>query len=103
LGQAAGLSEVDMHLLMNHSVKGANVNEGYITRSKLLNNHLRSAQQRLSDLIIGAATAPSKPGSQKQRVWPRLPARRIGDDALDPLPSDPRLGVPLAPRTRVVN
>jgi hypothetical protein len=98
LGQAAGLSGVDMHLLMNHSVKGVNVNEGYITRSKLLNDHLRSAQQRLSDHIIAAGTAPSKDGSPRQRAWPLLPARRIGDEILDPTLPDPRLGVPLGPR-----
>jgi hypothetical protein len=98
LGQAAGLSEVDMHLLMNHSVKG--VNEGYITRSKLLNDHLRSAQQRLSDHIIAAGTAPPKDGGPRERAWPLLPARKIGDDILDPTPPDPRLGVPLGPRQR---
>jgi hypothetical protein len=87
-----------MHLLMNHSVKGVNVNEGYITRSKLLNDHLRSAQQRLSDHIIAAGTAPSKDGSPRERAWPLLPARRIGDEILDPTLPDPRLGVPLGPR-----
>ena len=41
LGQAAGLSEIDMYLLMNHSVPG--VNAGYITRAKLLGDHSRTA------------------------------------------------------------
>lgn len=100
LGQAAGLAGVDMHLLMNHSVKGVNVNEGYITRSKLLNDHLRSAQQRLSDHIIAAGTAAPKDGSARERAWPLLPARRIGDEVLDPTPPDPRLGVPIGPRKR---
>jgi integrase len=100
LGQAAGLSPVDMHLLMNHSVKGVNVNEGYITRSKLLNDHLRSAQQRLSDHIIAAGTVASKDGSPRERAWPRLAARRIGDEVFDPTPPDPRLGVLLGPRRR---
>jgi hypothetical protein len=45
LGQAAGLSEIDMHLLMNHSVPG--VNAGYITRAKLLGDHPRAAQEGL--------------------------------------------------------
>jgi integrase len=93
LGQAAGLSDVDMHLLMNHSVKGVNVNEGYITRSKLLNDHLRSAQQRLSDHIIAAGTAPARDESPRDRVWPLLASRRIGDEALDPTPPDRRVGV----------
>jgi len=96
LGQAAGLSPVDMHLLMNHSVKG--VNEGYITRSKLLNDHLRASQQTLSDFIIKSGTAPPKDGSKRERVWPLLAARRIGDDQLDPTPPDPREGKALGPR-----
>jgi integrase len=96
LGQAAGLSPVDMHLLMNHSVKG--VNEGYITRSKLLNDHLRSAQQKLSDHIIAAGTKSPMDGSQRERAWPLLPARRIGDQVLDPTPPDPRIGAALGPR-----
>ena len=48
LGQAAGVSEVDMHLLMNHSLP--NVNVGYITRHKLLLDHLRKQQQAVSSL-----------------------------------------------------
>lgn len=48
LGQAAGISEVDMHLLMNHSLP--NVNVGYITRHKLLLDHLRKQQQAISSL-----------------------------------------------------
>ena len=48
LGQAAGVSEVDMHLLMNHSLP--NVNVGYITRHKLLLDHLRRQQQAISSL-----------------------------------------------------
>lgn len=46
IGQAAGVSEVDMHLLMNHSLP--NVNVGYITRHKLLLDHLRKQQQIIS-------------------------------------------------------
>jgi integrase len=49
LGQAAGVSEVDMHLLMNHSLP--NVNAGYITRHKLLLDHLRRQQQAISGLV----------------------------------------------------
>jgi hypothetical protein len=52
LGQAAGVSEVDMHLLMNHSLPG--INAGYITRSKLMGGHLRQQQGKLSGFIIGA-------------------------------------------------
>ena len=52
IGQAAGVSEVDMHLLMNHSLP--NVNIGYITRQKLLLDHLRKQQQTISSLMLGS-------------------------------------------------
>lgn len=96
LGQAAGISDVDMHLLMNHRLPG--VNAGYITRDKLLSDHLRSAQQKLSDHIVAAGGGAPKDGSPRERVWPRLASRRIGDDVLDPTPPDPRIGVALGPR-----
>ena len=50
LGQAAGVSELDIHLLMNHSLPG--VNAGYITRDKLLCDHLRKQQERISAVVI---------------------------------------------------
>ena len=56
IGQAAGVSEVDMHLLMNHSLP--NVNVGYITRHKLLLDHLRKQQQAISGLLLGSVTGP---------------------------------------------
>jgi hypothetical protein len=96
LGQAVGLSDVDMHLLMNHSMPG--VNAGYITREKLLADHLRGVQQRLSSYVIEVGTASPKDDPALERVWPRLPSRRIGDRRLDPTPPDPREGVPLGPR-----
>jgi integrase len=49
LAQNAGLSDLDAHLLMNHSLPG--VNAGYITRDKLT-GHLRAEQQRLSKFIV---------------------------------------------------
>ncbi len=81
LGQEAELSEVDMHLLMNHSLPG--VNAGYITRAKLMNTHLRQAQAKLSKLILGKSkiTAPK---------WPLIPSRKIGDSIVDPTLPDPR-------------
>ncbi|RNJ41505.1 hypothetical protein DNR46_33145 [Mesorhizobium japonicum] len=39
IAQTAGVAELDVHLLMNHSIPG--VNAGYITRNKLLSDHLR--------------------------------------------------------------
>lgn len=81
MGQVAGLSEIDMHLLMNHSLPG--VNAGYITRAKLLSGHLRASQEKLSRTIMDA-------GRVKPASWPRLSSRKIGDPILDPTPPDPR-------------
>jgi integrase len=50
LAQAARVSELDIHLLMNHSLPG--VNAGYITRDRLLRDHLRQQQQRISELVV---------------------------------------------------
>jgi len=100
LGQAAGLSDVDMHLLMNHRLPG--VNAGYITRDKLMGDHLRAAQQRLSSYIVVYGGAVPKDGYLRERAWPRLASRRLGDELLDPTPPDPRLGVPIGPRRRAL-
>lgn len=48
----AGVSELDARMLMNHSVPG--VNSGYITRHKLLEDHLRTQQQAISNTIFSA-------------------------------------------------
>ena len=80
-----------MHLLMNHRLPG--VNAGYITRDKLMSDHLRVAQQKLSQHIVAAGLPPLKADTKRERVWPRLPSRFIGDDVLDPTPPDPREGV----------
>ena len=53
LAQAAGVSELDVHLLMNHSLPG--VNAGYITRDKLLRDHLRKQQERVSAIVTDRA------------------------------------------------
>ncbi|MCI1755710.1 MAG: integrase arm-type DNA-binding domain-containing protein [Sphingobium sp.] len=54
LATAAGLSEIDAKLLMNHAIPG--VNSGYITRHKLLENHLRAQQQAISSVIFATVT-----------------------------------------------
>ena len=46
IAAAAGVSEFDAKLLMNHSIPG--VNAGYVTRHKLVEDHLRSQQQAIS-------------------------------------------------------
>jgi integrase len=52
IATAAGVSEIDAKLLMNHAIPG--VNAGYITRHKLLENHLRSQQQGISSALFVA-------------------------------------------------
>ena len=49
---AAGVSEFDAKLLMNHAIPG--VNAGYITRHKLLEDHLRRQQQAISSAAFAA-------------------------------------------------
>ncbi len=55
LAQTAGVSDFDARLLMNHALPG--VNAGYITRHKLLEDHLRTQQQAISRAITAPARA----------------------------------------------
>lgn len=71
LGQIADVNDIDMHLLMNHSLPG--VNAGYITRNKLVGGHLRIAQQKISDHVMAAI----KQHESDAGKWPFLPIRRI--------------------------
>lgn len=81
MGQVAGLSEIDMHLLMNHSLPG--VNAGYITRARLITGHLRTTQEKLTATMVdGAKLDPTR--------WPNIPSRLIGDNRRDPTLPDPR-------------
>jgi len=52
MATTAGVSEFDARLLMNHAIAG--VNAGYITRHKLLEDHLRSQQQAISNAMLAA-------------------------------------------------
>jgi integrase len=52
IATAARVSEFDAKLLMNHAVPG--VNAGYVTRNKILRDHLRSQQQAISDAVFAA-------------------------------------------------
>jgi hypothetical protein len=52
IATAAGVSEFDAKLLMNHSIPG--VNAGYVTRHKLLEDHLRSQQQAIGTVVFCA-------------------------------------------------
>jgi integrase len=52
LATPAGVSEFDARLLMNHAIPG--VNAGYISRHKLLEDHLRAQQQAISSIMFDA-------------------------------------------------
>ena len=52
IATVAGVSDIDAKLLMNHAISG--VNAGYITRHKLLEDHLRSEQQAISSAVFAA-------------------------------------------------
>lgn len=52
IATAAGVPEFDAKLLMNHSIPG--VNAGYVTRHKLVEDHLRSQQQAISTVVFSA-------------------------------------------------
>jgi integrase len=81
VGQAAGIGELDIHLLMNHSIAG--VNAGYITRGKLLNDHLRQQQEIVSRKIVDAVRAYAKRGETAVAKWLFLPSRRVLRDLCD--------------------
>ena len=66
IGQVAGVSELDMHLLMNHSLPG--VNAGYVTRHRLLGDHLRKQQQAISSTVVAAIKTESQ-NSDGIRHW----------------------------------
>lgn len=87
VGQAAEVSEIDIHILMNHSLQG--VNAGYITKSALLEDHLRRQQERISQVTLQAVeTGRSKRRSAVLR-WLRSAQAEVlaaedGDLQLDP-------------------
>jgi site-specific recombinase XerD len=66
IATAAGVSEFDAKLLMNHSIPG--VNAGYVTRHKLLEDHLRGQQQAISSAVF-AALGSSFLEDQALRGW----------------------------------
>jgi hypothetical protein len=70
---AAGVAEIDAKLLMNHAIAG--VNAGYITRHKLLQDHLRRQQQAISCAVF-AALGDSLSKDERLRRWVGLGAAR---------------------------
>ena len=88
LGQAAGLSEVDMHLLMNHAMPG--INAGYITRNKLMGDHLLQQQDRLSAYITGLVVGRGRRPSTLLSRWLSSTSRAQLADLLSTDPDDVR-------------
>ena len=72
---AAGVSDIDAKLLMNHAIPG--VNAGYITRHKLLDDHLRRQQQAISSAVFAALRASSTESHHLQNWLGHGTARRI--------------------------
>ena len=75
IAQAAGVPELDVHLLMNHSIPG--VNAGYITRNKLLRDHLRNQQEAISRKIMESPRMERGGEKPSPASWPRLSSRQI--------------------------
>lgn len=57
IAQTLGIGDMDIHLLMNHSLGG--VNAGYITRGALL-DHLRAQQERISAALMAGMVKQEK-------------------------------------------
>lgn len=89
LGQAAEISEVDMHLLMNHALPG--VNPGYITRSKLMRDHLRAQQEKLSMFILSGVVGRGRRPSAELSRWLNSTSRALLEDLLSEEPDQARL------------
>jgi len=87
IAQAAGVPELDVHLLMNHSIPG--VNAGYITRNKLLRDHLRSQQEIISRKIFDAACASPKGKNGLRKAWPLQRSREVVSKMLDQMGRHP--------------
>jgi hypothetical protein len=80
IAQATGVPELDVHLLMNHSIPG--VNAGYITRNKLLRDHLRNQQEAISRKIIETARTDRKSEHPASTIWPRTASRQLVGELL---------------------
>jgi integrase len=80
VAQTTGIADLDIHLLMNHTVPG--VNAGYINRSKLLSDHLRQQQEAISRKIIEGLQRRSIKETKEAAAWPFLPARTVLADVL---------------------
>jgi hypothetical protein len=85
---------------MNHTVAG--VNAGYITRSKLLSDHLRQQQETISRKMIDVIRGRVKRDEQRAAAWPLLPARTVLKNVLqlveDVSATNPTLAVAVTPQ-----
>ncbi|TPN92823.1 hypothetical protein [Mesorhizobium sp. B1-1-5] len=73
IAQATGVAELDVHLLMNHSIPG--LNAGYITRNKLLSDHLHQQQEAISRRMLEAGRPHENEPERLPAAWPALPGR----------------------------
>jgi integrase len=80
IAQTTGIADLDIHLLMNHTVPG--VNAGYINRSKLLSDHLRQQQEMISQKIVEALQRRSNENKREAVSWPLTPARAVLADVV---------------------
>jgi hypothetical protein len=80
VAQTVGVADLDIHLLMNHSVVG--VNAGYINRNKLLRDHLRQQQEMISCKIVDTLRPRSRSVGRGPTHWPLLTARRLLSELL---------------------
>ncbi|HEY2530242.1 MAG TPA: hypothetical protein VGJ20_20290 [Xanthobacteraceae bacterium] len=75
VAQTTGIADLDIHLLMNHTVPG--VNAGYINRSKLLSDHLRQQQEMISQRTVEAIQRRSNENTMEAATWPFVPVRTL--------------------------
>lgn len=75
VAQTAGIADLDVHLLMNHTVPG--VNAGYITRNKLLGDHLRQQQEMISRKMVDTIRGRLNGKQGQPWIWPLLPSRQL--------------------------
>lgn len=74
IAQSVEVPDLDIHILMNHALPG--VNAGYITRSALMEGHLRRQQARISEATLQAVA--SGKGKHRDRTLKWLRTSRIG-------------------------
>ena len=77
IAQAIGVPELDVHLLMHHSIRG--VNAGYIMRNKRLRDHLWSQQEAISRKIVEAMRLGRQNGASA--LWIDNTSRQLASNA----------------------